>query len=270
MKRKLLVLVSLLVLCCLMPLEGLAVRYGDVVRITNNVSLNVRSGPGTNYGVIGEVQPENIYPYLGTENGWHHILYTGNIEGYVSAKKSTVEPGVVPDHVGTGRYVEAVVRITHTNSLKIRSGPGKSYGQIGTAYPNETYPYLGPDDGWNRIEYNGREAYVAANRSEVEVIRELPNGSTGTEGASGATSSSDSSSSGSSSSGSSSPGLSLLPSLPTGGSQSTVKCGQCGGDGQCNTCDGMCIVYSRAKDSYILCPSCQATAKCWACGGDGH
>ena len=169
MKRKWLALVCLLMIVCLLPLEGLAIRRGDVVRITNSNAVNVRKGPGTGYGVIGEAASDNIYVYLGTENGWHRIIFR-DTEGYVSGNRTTIEDGLVPDYVGYGEKVEAVVRVTHGNALNVRKGPGKTYGSMGTAKPKSEWTYLGMDDGWNIIDYNGKTGYIAANRTEVEVL----------------------------------------------------------------------------------------------------
>lgn len=257
MKQKWLALLCALVLCCLLPLEGLAVRRGQVVRITNSGSVNVRKGPGTSYGSIGSAQPENIYPYLGTENGWHKIRFTLGAEGYVSANKSTVEDGLVPDEIGNGEKVNAVVRITHNASLNIRSGPGKVFGVISTAYPNETYPYIGPDDGWNIIQLaNGEYGYVAANRSAVEIIDEpVSNGGfdemngSNIEGTSGATE------------GTSGATQETTP--------STMPCGQCSGTGVCTTCDGFTVIYDANQRMLTTCLSCLGTVKCWMCNGTG-
>ena len=168
--KKWLALVCMVMMIWLLPFEGMAARYGQVVRITNANAVNVRKGPGTGYGVIGEAQPDNVYAYLGTENGWHRILFTGNTEGYVSGNRTTIETGLVPDDVGSGEQVEAIVRVTHYNALNVRKGPGKKYGTIGEAKPGSTWTYLGTDDGWNIIDYNGKTGYIAANRTEVEVV----------------------------------------------------------------------------------------------------
>ena len=182
MKKKWIVNISLMLLLCCLPLEGLAIRYGDVVRITNNNAVNVRKGPGTGYGVLGEAQPTNLYVHLGSCDGWECILYQGQ-EGYVASSRVTIEQGLVPDEYGWGDYVDAIVRVTHQNALNVRSGPGKKYASIGQAASGSTWDYAGMDDGWNMIWYgDGQIGYIAANRSEVEVL----------ETTSGATSSSDS------------------------------------------------------------------------------
>ena len=169
MKRKWLALVCLVMIVCLLPLEGLAIRRGDVVRITNSNAVNVRKGPGTGYGVIGEAASDNIYVYLGTENGWHRIIFR-DTEGYVSGNRTAIEDGLVPDYVGYGEKVNAVVNVTHYNALNVRKGPGKNYGAMGEARPGTSWTYLGMDDGWNIIDYNGKTGYIAANRTEVDVI----------------------------------------------------------------------------------------------------
>ncbi len=242
----------LMLLCMLLPLEGLAVRYGQVVRITNSGSLNVRSGPGTEHSPIGEAQPQNIYPYLGTENGWHHIRYTGNIDGYVSGNKSTVEPGIVPDDIGNGPFVNAVVRITNRYSLNIRSGPAKAYDVIGIAYPDEIYPYLGPDDGWYHIRLsNGQDGYVAANRTAVEVIGGMPVTPQPTARPTATPM----------------PVLTPIP-MPTSYIPSYDPdgiCNFCGGNGMCQTCNGMGLVYGAIENRYITCPSCLGYGYCWLC-----
>lgn len=249
MKKKWCILMAVLLLCSLVPLQSLAVRYGQVVRITSSGSQKVRSGPGTNHSSIGNAYSQNIYPYLGTENGWHHIRFVGNLEGYVPAEKSVVEPGLVQDSIGNGPMVNAVVRITNKYSINIRSGPAKAYDVVGTAYPNETYPYIGPEDGWYCIRLgNGQEGYVAANRSSIEVPGGLPVTAQPTQAPTAV------------------PMPTLMPTLiPTTAPFYGDVCYLCGGNGICRTCDGMGLVYGAVEGRYIICPSCLGYGYCWIC-----
>ncbi|MBF7096373.1 SpoIID/LytB domain-containing protein [Alkalibacter mobilis] len=61
-----------------------------IVRITTETSnLNVRSGPTTDYEIIGKAGPDEIFEWVSTDEqtGWHKIKYPkdgGLVEGYVS------------------------------------------------------------------------------------------------------------------------------------------------------------------------------------------
>lgn len=55
-----------------------------------------------------------------------------------------------------------------TESLNVRSGPGKNYDAIGKVYSSETVTVIGSEDGWYRIDYNGTEGYVSAKYVDLE------------------------------------------------------------------------------------------------------
>lgn len=246
MKNKWRILVAVLLLLSLVPMQGLAVRYGQVVVLSGSSSVKVRSGPGTNHSSIGNAHADNLYPYLGTENGWHHIRFVGNLDGYLPADKCVVQPGLVQDSIGNGPVVNAVIRITNKYSINIRSGPAKSYDVVGTAYPDETYPYLGPEDGWYCIRMNnGQEGYVAANRTSIEMPEGLPTTAQPTQTPYAAV-----------------PWPTVIPTAaPSYGN----VCHMCGGNGICRTCDGMGLVYGAVEGRYIICPSCLGYGYCWIC-----
>ena len=66
------------------------VSYADTVRpaIVNATSLNVRSGPGTSYGIVGKLTNGNSVNVIGETTGtdrkvWYQIEYGGGKKGYV-------------------------------------------------------------------------------------------------------------------------------------------------------------------------------------------
>lgn len=91
-------LISILLALCITLLPALALaalkpikpKKITVVKITNKRSVNVRSGPGTKYGVIGEVPSGSEHPYVRTKGKWYCITFNGQ-EGYVSANITTLE-----------------------------------------------------------------------------------------------------------------------------------------------------------------------------------
>lgn len=50
--------------------------------------------------------------------------------------------------------------------LKVRSGPGKSYSEVGRVNVGNKYNYLGEQDGWYKIEFEGKEGWVSSEYSK--------------------------------------------------------------------------------------------------------
>lgn len=301
MKRKLIAAICLLMVFCLLPMEGMALRLGNVVRVVNPGTLNVRKGPSTDYGVVGVVKPDYIYVYLGTENGWNKIIYSEDVVGYISGKKSTVEAGLVPDAYSDGPYAEAVVHITHTGTLNIRKGPSKDTKVIATAKPKDTYKYMGPDNGWYCIQLqDGTIGYVAANRSEVEflgIYDEEGNFTKVTPTPSPVPTPAPTPKPTPVPTLAPTPKPTAVPTLaptlvpivtavptayyptatpiplytvPPTMPQGSVPCQHCRSTGVCTTCNGFGAVYTNGQTSLAYCPTCYGNGRCLHCSGSGR
>ncbi|MBP3646538.1 MAG: SH3 domain-containing protein [Clostridia bacterium] len=228
MKRKWKVLVCLMMVCFLLPVSASAGLYwGEIVRITSKSAVNVYSGPGRDYKFIGEAMSTNTYDFLGQEGDWNYIQFTSTKRGYVPVKYTTIEGGLVWRN-GPGE-VDAVVRNTHYNSLNVRNAPDKESRVLGEMKPDTTLEYCGTENGWNRVLYKGDYAYVAGNRTAIEVVNEKY----GSDAISGATGS--------------------------------AHCDVCGGTAVCQTCDGQGYIYSVVNRDDVDCPSCAGLGLCYAC-----
>ena len=235
MKRKLIMLICLLMTVCLLPLNAFAGLYlGPVVRITSNSAVNVRAEPTKNSRMLGEAMSTNIYTLLDTEGDWYKIQFTSEIQGYVPTRYSAIEEAVLWDEFHPAE-VEAVVRNTHYNALNVRREPDKESASIGSIEPDSTYPFFGTENGWHRIMYNGVYAYVAANRSEVEITRYYPTYDIGDD-------------------------------LVKGG----TPCDECEGSGECYPCRGRGYIFSTVEQEDIDCPTCCGLAFCYFCQGTGY
>lgn len=56
--------------------------------LVTTASLNVRSGPGTQYSKVGSLKSGNVVTITGTSGGWYQIT-SGSLSGYVSSKYVT-------------------------------------------------------------------------------------------------------------------------------------------------------------------------------------
>ncbi len=98
--------------------------------VTKNITtyLNIRSGHGSNYDIIGQIYPENQFEVIKGDGQWAHIKY-GNISGYCSMEYirllnnpesgMTLSNAIVPDGripkgkpVDLGGVINSNLRIT--------------------------------------------------------------------------------------------------------------------------------------------------------------
>ena len=66
-----------------------ASTQNKVGTVTASSSLNIRSGAGTNYSIIGSLPSKASVQILETLNGWYKIKYN-NLTGYVSSQYVSV------------------------------------------------------------------------------------------------------------------------------------------------------------------------------------
>ena len=100
--------------------------------------LNVRLGPGTEYGKAGTVAEGTRYAVYQTTNGWARIEL-----GWVSTEYFYIE-GTSADDAMTG--------IVTTDDLNIRTGPATSFRSTGTCQQGETVKVLGQVGSWGYTE----------------------------------------------------------------------------------------------------------------------
>ena len=126
-------------------------------KVVNTSSLNVRSGPGTNYSKIGTLTKGTKVSVISENNGWSKITYNGK-DAYVSS--SYLDNVDVNNPIQPEDKVET--KEVNTSSLNVRSGPGTNYSKIGTLAKGSKVDVLSESNGWSKINYNGKEGYVSS------------------------------------------------------------------------------------------------------------
>lgn len=116
-------------------------------QVTNS-TLNVRTGPGTGYAVMGAVRNGQIYAANASSGGWHRIYYD-NRTGWCSDSYLTRRTN------GIGRRVTASV-------LNVRTGPSTGNAITGTCTSGEVFIANTNSNGWLRIWYRGAEYWISA------------------------------------------------------------------------------------------------------------
>ncbi|UQX54319.1 SH3 domain-containing protein [Cytobacillus pseudoceanisediminis] len=157
MKKKPLILVI-----CLMLLAGITqaetqvkAENSSVTIPTNN--LNVRQGPGLSYPILGQAQKGDQFNALSREGDWIKINFQGE-NGYVAS-------WLVSDMTTSQRGEKAASSnsqaIITTDGLRVRKGPGTSYGVLGTIQKGTAYKVMSTEGSWVKIQTPYGDGWVA-------------------------------------------------------------------------------------------------------------
>ncbi len=111
-----------------------------------NVDVNVRTGPGTGYAVMGVARAGQGYAGISSSNGWWKICWDGRT-GWTSGSLWSVVSG------------QSGVKVA-VSSANVRSGPGTGYAIVGHAYAGQVYRY-DSYNGWYRIWFGGAQRWIA-------------------------------------------------------------------------------------------------------------
>lgn len=126
-------------------------------KITGSV-VNIRSGPGSGYDVVGTLLIDTKVEVLQSGADWSKIRYS-NIEGYVASQYistgQTVTPPAVPNT--PAKQVKVI-----NGPINSRSGPNASYDKVEILPDQAVYNVIGQKDGWYQIQLSGgKTAFVA-------------------------------------------------------------------------------------------------------------
>lgn len=126
---------------CLAVLFAMATgAAADEGREVTSSTLNVRSGPGTSYAILGVAGGSQRYVSYGSSGGWYHIWWAGGSGWIYGAYTALV--------AGTGARV-------NVSTLNVRSGPSTSYSIVGSASSGQAYYLTGTSSGWDHVWFGG-------------------------------------------------------------------------------------------------------------------
>ena len=136
--------------------ENLTSSSGVVVNVST--SLNVRSGPGTSYGIIGHLKNGQGVTITGENGAFYAISYNGT-KGYVS--KDYVSKGSTSgNQSGSNSSILGTVVNVSTN-LRVRSAASTSSSVLGYLLNGQKVTITGESGNFYAINFNGQTAYVS-------------------------------------------------------------------------------------------------------------
>ena len=168
---------------------------GELATVTAVTNINIRSGPGTGYQILGKlaVGQTAVVNGISADGQWWYIdvpspdVSRGWVStAYVKAENTTNVPTVGPDGVPIGEIPTPEINsdapsLTGYVNLNIRSGPGVSYDVIGILKKQKRVEVVGvsADGLWWAIKYakgpNGRgwvsgQYVVTSNVGDVPIL----------------------------------------------------------------------------------------------------
>ena len=127
--------------------------------------VNIRASASTDAESLGKAQIGDTYKrYEEMENGWSKIEYNGN-EAYIKSDYLEVVDSGSSSEGGSGAGEGETVtggKITIKENVNVRESASETANKLGVAYRGDTFDLLEKKDGWCKITYNGKEAYVKA------------------------------------------------------------------------------------------------------------
>lgn len=165
-----------------------AAASSNLGKCTVTVStLNVRSGPGTNYSIISKLSKGQSVQALEKKGSWVKVTISGSKTGWVSGSyvkfgssgstattqktasttsktTATTKKTTTTTSSNKGKSTSTTGKIVITaDVLNARSGASKSSSVVGSVRRNEVYAYKNVKDGWYQITIpSGATAYVSS------------------------------------------------------------------------------------------------------------
>ncbi|MDC3412426.1 N-acetylmuramoyl-L-alanine amidase [Terrihalobacillus insolitus] len=149
MKRKQISFFLVLVFFLVLTITTVVYAKNAIINVDN---LNVRSGPGLSYEVIGQVNQDETYPILDQYEDWVQIE-TGDFTGWVTKEFLTIPEGKKEEN-------ETSITLLY-NKTNVRSGPTTADEIIGYADKGSQFEVVREISGWYQIKWEGKTGYIA-------------------------------------------------------------------------------------------------------------
>jgi len=163
--RKLRIAAMITLLAIMVSLFGSFALAADDMTLKTTASVNLRKGPGLDYGKVVAVSKGRKYEYTGIskydDRGvvWHKVEYK-NSYAWVSSRYSDVYNDGVK--MNDEKFAKA------TANVNLRKGPGTGYGKMTTVSKGTKLFYLGESakdksgNKWYKVSCGYGEAWVIA------------------------------------------------------------------------------------------------------------
>ncbi|WP_195939664.1 SH3 domain-containing protein [Romboutsia sp. 1001713B170131_170501_G6] len=133
----------------------------NTTKVVNYDFLNVRSGPSTSHSIVGKLNRGDKVGVISESNGWSKIDYKGKVS-YVSSRYLSNPSNTTPEKPDSNNESIKETKVVNYEFLNVRSGPSTSHSKIGTLKKGDKVGVISESNGWSKIKYDGKVAYVSS------------------------------------------------------------------------------------------------------------
>ena len=138
------------------PPEDMGPRFASAT-----TTVNVRNSDSEQADKVGKITGgTRIEVQEVLLNGWTKVIYEGS-DGYIKSEFLVMEEST-GDGQDTGSGQEVIGTVTAIESVKIRASASLEGERLGVLTAGESLELLANEDGWCKVLFEGRVAYVKA------------------------------------------------------------------------------------------------------------
>ncbi|MEE6145459.1 SH3 domain-containing protein [Bacillus cereus] len=132
----------------------------------NVSSLRVRTGPSTSHAILGSIHKGQVVQVTGEIQDWIKINYSGQTayisKDYISKSGSNANVDQTNEQQKNVTVQTDGTYIVNATSLRVRTGPATYHSVIGGVLNGRILQVTGVENGWLKINHNGRTGYVSS------------------------------------------------------------------------------------------------------------
>lgn len=132
----------------------------------NVSSLRVRTGPSTSHTILGSVHKGQIVQVTGEVQDWVKINYSGQTayisKDYILKNDFNANVDQTNEQQKNITVQTDGTYIVDATSLRVRTGPATYHSVIGGVLNGRILQVTGVENGWLKINHNGRTGYVSS------------------------------------------------------------------------------------------------------------
>ena len=146
--------------------------------VQGNGGVNLRSGPGTSFELVGSAAPGARLPVLETSGQWVKVRLADGKSGWVAGwlvevgqVTQTAQPAAAPATTIPAATAQVSREAVAQKAVNLRSGPGTSFELVGSAAPGARLPVLETSGQWVKVRLaDGKSGWVAGWLVEVRQV----------------------------------------------------------------------------------------------------